>query len=283
MENARKRPTRIIIAITIAILMVGISIFMILVINPMISGGKVMIIENKSYFSDFTVKNNDVFLYYQIAFKNTYSNKVKIKITARMNDDVKIGLLKLAELEGKNKENNLNYFELKANSTTVFDVEFTGEFGGVNKQTNKLLPDITIQIINENNSSGQNWQTVNGFRIEKEPIINRFPLLNDFRKCYWKADIIGNNERITVPGPSSYWMKGFVFLYSKEIEKYKTQYKWTDCEENWKPSLDTEILNTEDLNWSYSEDFNNYIKYSNYVGEFYFDIKNGILFFDIQK
>lgn len=120
-------------------------------------------------------------------------------------------------------------------------------------------------------------------RTDKEPISSRFPNLGEFNNCYWKADIIDENNRVSVPGPSSYWMKGFIVLNSKEVNSLKNVFKWSAVKSNWKPSLYTNILNLKTFKWSYSEDFNNYIMSASYVGKFYMDLENGIVFFDVQK
>ena len=52
---------------------------------------------------------------------------------------------------------------------------------------------------------------------------------------------------------------------------------------NWSPSLDDAFLNVDSFDWTYSEDFNNYVMSSDYVGKFYLDLENGIIFFDVQK
>lgn len=44
-----------------------------------------------------------------------------------------------------------------------------------------------------------------------------------------------------------------------------------------------EILKVNSSKWSYSEDFDSFIKSSDYVGNFYFNLSNGILFFDIER
>ncbi|OPX44460.1 hypothetical protein CLHUN_17590 [Ruminiclostridium hungatei] len=122
-------------------------------------------------------------------------------------------------------------------------------------------------------------KTENGYRVDKDPITSRFPNVGQFDKCYWKADTIGKSG----VGPSSYWMKGFVVLKREDFEAFKTQYKWLDVESGWKPSLDTSILNIQSFKWSFSTEFDNYIKSASYVGKFYLDLENGIVFFDVQK
>lgn len=126
-------------------------------------------------------------------------------------------------------------------------------------------------------SNGNNWRT------EKQPIADRFSILGNFDKCYWKADTIGENSRLSVPGPTAYWMKGFVILSGEDFKNLKEKYKWDDVNVTWEPSLDTKILNIKTFKWTYSEEFNNINKSSGFVGKFYLDLQNGIVFFDVQK
>jgi hypothetical protein len=121
------------------------------------------------------------------------------------------------------------------------------------------------------------------FKTEKNPISDRFPKLGEFEKCYWKADIIGKKSSKLTPGPTPYWMKGYIFLDRQEFEAFKNNYKWTSVDDNWKPELDAEILGVKPANWSYSEEFNSFIKPPSFFGEFYLDIEKGIIYFDVVK
>jgi hypothetical protein len=82
---------------------------------------------------------------------------------------------------------------------------------------------------------------------EIEPILSSFPNIGNIEKCIWQANLIGSDTRGSVPGPSSYWMKGYVFLKKADIDKYKNQYKWLAVESDWKPSLDESILKINSL------------------------------------
>jgi hypothetical protein len=125
-------------------------------------------------------------------------------------------------------------------------------------------------------------QTSSGYRIDKEPIKNRFPKLGKFEKCYWKADIIGDKSS-RVPGPTPYWMKGFVFISKESLEDFEKNFSWTPVKENWKPSLGTDILAIDTFEWLISDGFNEFIKPPSFFGNFYLDKVNGIIYFDIAK
>ncbi len=122
-------------------------------------------------------------------------------------------------------------------------------------------------------------ETQNGYRVDREPLLTRFPRLGPFEKCYWQADIIGKPGI----GPTPYWMKGFVVLDSVEFEAFKTRFRWADVESGWRPSLDTAILGAQSFRWSYSREFDDYMHSASWVGRFYLDLENGIVFFDVAK
>jgi hypothetical protein len=121
------------------------------------------------------------------------------------------------------------------------------------------------------------------WRTDKEPIQNRFPNIGDFKKCYWKADLVNKNNRITVPAPTSYWMKGFVYLEESSIETLKNQYNWYRTDKDWKPSYDEPIRKSNTLEWYFSEEYNNYILPSNYFGKLYLNFEYNILFFEVEE
>lgn len=122
-------------------------------------------------------------------------------------------------------------------------------------------------------------ETENGYRVDKSPIGERLPKLGTFDRCYWKADIIGKPGI----GPTPYWMKGFVVLNNKEFMAFKEQYNWSETGKGWKPSLNTDILKMQSFDWSYSKAFEDYLISTRFVGKVYFDLKNGVVFFEIYK
>ncbi len=122
-------------------------------------------------------------------------------------------------------------------------------------------------------------ETQDGYRVDREPLLTRFPRLGPFEKCYWQADIVGKPGI----GPTPYWMKGFVVLDRVEFAAFRTRYQWTDVESGWEPSLDTAILGVQSFRWSYSQAFDSYMHSASWVGRFYLDLENGIVFFDVEK
>jgi hypothetical protein len=128
------------------------------------------------------------------------------------------------------------------------------------------------------------------FRTDIEPIDKIFPNLGEITECYWKADSFGSQIRGSnlLPGPTDYWMKGFLIINENNLNEFKDKYYWTLVEEDKKPDLETEFLETGllDINsfeWYYSEEFNNYVKQPGYHGGFYVDFDNGIIYFDFVR
>lgn len=146
-----------------------------------------------------------------------------------------------------------------------------------------LLIGASVGLIQYNSNFRGTDNNDDKWRTDKKPIMDRFPNIGNFDNCYWKANTSAENTRLSTPGPTSYWMKGFIILNEKDFDNFKIQYKWNDTSVNWQPLLDTSILQMKSFKWKYSEEFNSKIKSSSYVGQFYLDFENGIIYFDIQK
>ena len=117
------------------------------------------------------------------------------------------------------------------------------------------------------------------YRSDTEPIKKRFPELGNFKKCYWKANTIGRTNF----GPVSYWMKGFVCLEEEKFEEIKNEDLWENKESNWNPEIGTEILNFSEYEWLKSDTFSSKISGSEFIGKFYLDVKNKIIYFDVES
>ena len=146
-----------------------------------------------------------------------------------------------------------------------------------------ILATITVEFIVKFRNNNNLRQDEQEYRINKDPILNRFPRLDDFKKCYWKAGVISNNEKQKAIGPTPYWIKGFIILYQSSFTNVARNYKWGHVGNSWSPSLSVEILGIKEFDWTYSDDYNNYVKPPNFYGKFFLDQQNGILYFEIER
>ena len=110
---------------------------------------EVSIVIDESFFSDFNVTDNVVGVNCIVTLKNSHSRDIKVRLTAIMQKDVKLGLLKNARLPGHNRDDSLGYFILKASSTSTFDVVFMGDYNGNYQKTDRMLPEIAIDIYDD--------------------------------------------------------------------------------------------------------------------------------------
>lgn len=115
------------------------------------------------------------------------------------------------------------------------------------------------------------------YKTDIEPIVNRFPNIGEIKNSYWKADTYGRDF-----GPTSYWMKGYIYPVESEVEKFKKSFTW-QLTPDWNPEFESILSISDTQQWAYSEEFNSYIKSSNFIGEFHMDLRNGVIYFDVQK
>lgn len=76
-------------------------------------------------------------------------------------------------------------------------------------------------------------------------------------------------------------MKGFVYFEPGVAEKFKESYAWRDVTLN--PSMQLDTDEGKEHFWAFSEEFNEYVKSSNYVGKLYFDVRNELVYFEVEK
>lgn len=117
------------------------------------------------------------------------------------------------------------------------------------------------------------------YRTDSEAITNRFPSLENIVKCYWKADIIGRANF----GPTSYWMKGFIEPDRDEVANIRTRYEWISASLEFVNGISPTITGCYEFDWKYSKEFSDDIKGASFIGEFYYDSKNGLLYFDLES
>ena len=95
------------------------------------------------------------------------------------------------------------------------------------------------------------------FRTDIEPIDKIFPNLGEITECYWKADSFGSQIRGSnlLPGPTDYWMKGFLIINENNLNEFKDKY-WTLVEDKpiWNWVLETGLLDINSFEWYYSSE-----------------------------
>ena len=108
----------------------------------------VKICMDESVFCDFYVEDGVVHFLCQIKVINTSSENQTFKISGFSQEDVKIGLLIDDQLIGFNTEDQSDLFIVNADSSCVFNVDFRGEFAGIQQKTDRLLPNVMeIEIV----------------------------------------------------------------------------------------------------------------------------------------
>ena len=107
----------------------------------------ILLDETASYFSDFEVVGDNVYIYCTVVLTNTTSKECMFRIKGFFEDDVKGHLLLEGELYAYDKEKE-TVFSLRANEKKAFEICFSGKLGGRKIKNNRLLPEIEIIIVN---------------------------------------------------------------------------------------------------------------------------------------
>jgi hypothetical protein len=128
------------------------------------------------------------------------------------------------------------------------------------------------------NSSEQNLSNME-YRNDGQPIQDRFKAIPEFQSCYWKASTIGRTDF----GPTNYWMQGFIILEKTAFSKLLDEYSWEAVDIEFPKGIDPKVTNFDGFNWCYNEEFDWKVKTLSFVGNFYLDTNNGILYFSVEN
>ena len=102
--------------------------------------------EGKSYFSDFKIENDKVYIYCTLFIENKSDTEKVISLKASFEKDVENGLLKEALVSGYSLDESTQEFQLQKGENQL-DVVFIGKYAGADKKQDRLLPDIEITEI----------------------------------------------------------------------------------------------------------------------------------------
>lgn len=100
----------------------------------------------ESFYSDFEVKDEKVLIYCTILVKNPTKSETNITLSANFDNDVKLGLLKDASLDGYQSDLETKTFNIIKGDNWI-DVVFIGEYAGKNQKHDRLLPDIQLKVV----------------------------------------------------------------------------------------------------------------------------------------
>ena len=116
------------------------------------------------------------------------------------------------------------------------------------------------------------------YRTDAEPIVSRFGEVIEIESCFWKADVFGKSRL----GPSEYWMKGFIMLSEKSFETIKSQYELSEVDLKFEEGMESSVTGFEEFQWCHNRELTESIVGAEFMGDFYIDVKNGILYFDLE-
>ena len=102
--------------------------------------------EGKSYFSDFKIENDKVYIFCTLFIENKSDAEKVISLKASFEKDVENGLLKEVLVSGYSLDEGTQEFKLQKGENQL-DVVFIGKYAGADKKYDKLLPDIEITEI----------------------------------------------------------------------------------------------------------------------------------------
>ena len=102
--------------------------------------------EEKSYFSDFKIENDKVYIYCTLFIENKSDTEKVISLKASFEKDVENGLLKEALVSGYSLDESTQEFKLQKGENQL-DVAFIGKHAGIDKKHDRLLPNIEITEI----------------------------------------------------------------------------------------------------------------------------------------
>ena len=102
--------------------------------------------EEKSYYSDFKIENDKVYIYCTLFIENKSDTEKVISLKASFEKDFENGLLKEALVSCYLLDESTQKIRLQKGENQ-FDVVFIGEYAGADKKHDRLLPEIEITEI----------------------------------------------------------------------------------------------------------------------------------------
>ena len=116
------------------------------------------------------------------------------------------------------------------------------------------------------------------YRTDIEPLVDRFGEIIDIQAAFWKADVIGSIGL----GPTSYWLKGFIFASDETLSRILTNYPLKEADIQFEEGMSPDITGLGDFEWGYNDTLSREIC-GGFVGKVYIDTNNGVFYFDMES
>ncbi|MBQ5398327.1 MAG: hypothetical protein IIU14_02695 [Ruminococcus sp.] len=105
----------------------------------------IVLIEDESWYNDFSVKNNTVNIMCVLTFKNNSDKEKRFYLTGDFSEDQRLGLVRDKELRGVDYDTKSELLTIEGNKKRTYNYVFKGDFAGKKQKANRLLPEIEIQ------------------------------------------------------------------------------------------------------------------------------------------
>ena len=109
----------------------------------------VIILQEKSYLSEYEVINDEVHIYCVVSLYNQGDSAADIKLIGDFSQEVKGGLLAESELEAYFTDLSADYVTIERGASMDYlNIEFVGKYAGTSQMSSRNLPAIRILNVN---------------------------------------------------------------------------------------------------------------------------------------
>ena len=129
------------------LLLVLIGVIMLIMCVSCKGVNDISIDKKSSYFSDYIVKNDKVYIRCYITLTNTFETEKSVTLSAKLPEDVRTGLLKNETVKALDEKGEEIIFVLPPNTSESLEVIFVGDYAGFMQKNNRNLPEICIKMV----------------------------------------------------------------------------------------------------------------------------------------
>ena len=108
----------------------------------------IQIVEEQSYYCDYSVSGEEVIIKCVLYIKNTNDYFVEFGINGNFPNDKGV-LLMASHLNGIDSSTGNSHFVLSPYEEKSFEVQFIGAFAGTNQKNDRLLPELEIRTVDQ--------------------------------------------------------------------------------------------------------------------------------------